>query len=270
MTTFVLVHGGWHGGWCWRRVAPLLESAGHEVHCPTLTGLGDRAHLATLDTGLADHITDVVAVLELDDLRDVVLVGHSSSGAVITGVAQRCPDRLRELVYLDAFVPEPGQSVFDLLPPARREQFLGLVDRSGRIVLDPDTAMDGWSISRPADREWVRPRLRPFPVGALRDPLPPDPVPGLPRRYVHCTVKPGGDSFARFADAARTDPAWRLDTIPTGHDAMITTPDALATLLTDRSTGQQKPPLSYWWLPACFATAVSHQTPTPPTLRTAP
>jgi hypothetical protein len=173
-------------------------------------------------------------------------------------------------------VPEPGQSVFDLLPPARREQFLRLVDRSGRIVLDPDPAMDGWGLARPADRAWVRPRLRPFPAGALRDPLPPDPVPELPRRYVHCTVKPGGDSFAGFADAARTDPAWRFDTIPTGHDAMITAPDALAALLTDRGMGQavaaswhQKPPLSYWWLPACFTTAVSHQTHTPSMLRTA-
>jgi hypothetical protein len=94
--------------------------------------------------------------------------------------------------------------------------------------------------------------------------------PELPRRYVHCTVKPGGDSFARFADAARTDPTWRLDTIPTGHDVMISAPDALATLLTDRSTSQQKPQLTYWWLPACFATVVSHQTHTPPALRTAP
>jgi pimeloyl-ACP methyl ester carboxylesterase len=229
MTVFVLVHGGWHGAWCWRRLVPLL--AGHEVHSPTLTGLGDRAHLARPGTGLADHVADLVAVLELDDLRDVVLVGHSSSGAVITGVAQRCPDRLRELVYVDAFVPAPGQSVFDLLPAARREHFLRSVDGSGRIVLDPDSAMDGWAITAAADREWVRPRLRPFPVGALRDPLPADPVPELPRRYVHCTVKPGGDSFAGFADAARSDPAWRFAELATGHDAMITAPEALAAAL---------------------------------------
>jgi pimeloyl-ACP methyl ester carboxylesterase len=230
MTTFVLVHGGWHGGWCWRRLTPLLESAGHDVHSPTLTGLGDRAHLARPDTGLADHVADVLAVLELDDLRDVVLVGHSSGGAVITGVAQLAPERLRELVYLDAFVPAPARSVLDLLPAARREHFLGLVDASGRIVLDPDTAMDGWGLTVAADRAWVRPRLRPFPVGALRDPLPADPLPELPRRYVHCTVKPGGDSFAGFAAAARTDPGWRFDEIETGHDAMITAPGALAAL----------------------------------------
>ena len=242
MTTFVLVHGGWHGAWCWRRVTPLL--AGHDVHCPTLTGLGDRAHLVRPDTGLADHVADVVAVLELDDLRDVVLVGHSSGGAVITGVVQRCPDRLRELVYLDAFVPGPGQSVFDLLPADRREHFLRLVDDSGRIVLDPDAAMDGWGLTDAGDRDWVRPRLTPFPVGALRDRLPADPMPELPRRYVHCTVKPGGDSFAGFAAAAGSDPAWRLDTLDTGHDAMITVPRALATLLAgDVSEGCRQSPL---------------------------
>lgn len=231
MTTFVLVHGGWHGGWCWRQVAPSLLAGGHDVHCPTLTGLGDRTHLGRPDTGLATHVDDIAAVLELDDLRDVVLVGHSSGGAVITGVAQRCAERLRELVYLDAFVPSPGQSIMDLLRPERREHLLRLVDGKGRIVLDRDAAMDGWGVTGDADRSWVRPRLRPHPVGALADALPPEPLPDLPRRYVHCTVKPSGDSFSGFADAARTDPSWRLDVLDAGHDAMVTEPAAVAALL---------------------------------------
>lgn len=232
MTTFVLVHGGWHGGWCWRRVAPLLTAAGHEVHTPTLTGTGDRSHLGGPDTGLADHVADVVAVLELDDLREVVLVGHSAGGAVVQGVAQRCPGRLRELVHLDSFLPEPGQSVFDLLRPERREHFRRLVDARGRIVLDPDAALDGWAVTDPADRAWVGSRLRGHPVRALADPLPPDPLPALPRRYLHCTDKPAGDSFAGFAAATRADPSWRFDELPTGHDAMVTAPQHLATLLT--------------------------------------
>lgn len=231
MTTFVLVHGGWHGAWCWRRLVPLLTAGGHEVHAPTLTGTGDRAHLGDVGTGLATHIADVVAVLELDDLRDVVVVGHSSGGAVIAGVAQRCPERLRELVHLDSFLTEPGQSVFDLLPPARREHFQRLVDGRGRIVLDPDAALDGWAVRDPADRAWLRPRLRPHPVRALSDPLPPDPLPALPRRFVHCTDKPGGDSFAGFAAAARANPGWRFDALDTGHDAMVTAPEQLAALL---------------------------------------
>ena len=231
MTTFVLVHGGWHGGWCWRRVEPLLRGRGHDVHTPTLTGVGDRAHLARPHTGLAAHVRDVLAVLDLDDLRDVVLVGHSSAGAVITGVAQRAAERIRELVHLDSFVPGPGQSVFDLLTPQRRAHFEALVDAAGRIVVDPETAMDGWAITDPDDRAWVGPRLRPHPVGGLADALPVMPVPDLPRRYVHCTVKPGPDGFAGFADVAATDPTWRFDTLPTGHDAMVTAPAELADLL---------------------------------------
>lgn len=231
-TPFVLVHGGWHGAWCWRRVAPLLSAAGHEVHAPTLTGVGDRAHLGDRDTGLAAHVADILAVLELDDLRDVVLVGHSSGGAVVEGVALRCPGRLRELVHLDAFVPQPGQSVLDLLPRPRREHFRALVDgATGRVVLDRDIAMDGWAITDATDRAWLRPRLRPHPIRALTDPLPPGPRPDLPRRFVHCTVKPAGDSFATIAATVRDDPGWRYDSLDTGHDAMITAPVDLGALL---------------------------------------
>jgi pimeloyl-ACP methyl ester carboxylesterase len=152
MTTFVLVHGGWHGGWCWRRVAPLLRAAGHEVHTPTLSGLGERAHLAGPDTGLATHVEDVVARLEMEDLHDVVLVGHSSGGAIITGVAQRAAECLAALVYLDAFMPRPGESVLDLLRPEWRDHFLAAVDGNNRVALDWDAAMDGWAIRAVADR----------------------------------------------------------------------------------------------------------------------
>ena len=203
------------------------------MHAPTLTGLGDRAHLATPVTSLATHVEDVVARLEMDDLHDVVLVGHSSAGAVVTGVAQRAPDRLAGLVYLDAFVAGPGQSVLDLVAPARREHFLAAVDVAGRIVLDWEVAMDGWAVRLETDRTWLRPRLRPHPVGALADPLPADRMPDLPRHFVHCTDKPGPDSFAGFAAAASTDPAWRFDALDTGHDAMITDPAGLARVLLD-------------------------------------
>jgi pimeloyl-ACP methyl ester carboxylesterase len=230
MTVIVLVHGGWHGGWCWRRLLPLLRAGGSEVHAPTLTGLGDRAHLAAPGVGLATHIEDVVALLAMEDLSEVVLVGHSSGGIVITGVAQRVPDRIAELVYLDAFVPRPGQSLLDLLPAPRREFFLSQVD-AGRVVLDWEAAMDGWAVRDQTDRAWMRTRLRPHPVGGLADPLPADPVPDLPRRFVHCTDKPGADSFAGFAAAAREDPAWRFAELDTGHDGMITAPDRVADAL---------------------------------------
>jgi pimeloyl-ACP methyl ester carboxylesterase len=198
---------------------------------PTLTGLGERAHLARPHTGPATHVRDVLAVLELDDLRDVVLVGHSSAGAVITGVAQRAGERLRELVHLDSFVPEPGEAVLDLLDEQRWAHFESLVDAAGRIVLDPDAAMDGWAVTDPDDRARVAPRLRPYPVGGLADPLPVAEVPDLPRRYLHCTAKPSGDSFAATARAAAADPAWGFDTLDTGHLPMVTAPRELAELL---------------------------------------
>ncbi len=107
--TFVLVHPAWFGGWCWGKVTPLLRDRGHDVYTPTLTGLGERAHLANPEISLATHIEDVVNVLEFEDLQRVILVGNSSGGMVITGVADRVPERLAQVVYLDAFVPEDGQ-----------------------------------------------------------------------------------------------------------------------------------------------------------------
>src|SRR5262245_42054376 len=118
---FVLVHPAWHGGWVWTKVVPLLRQKGHLVFTPTLTGLGERSHLARPDIGLDVHVTDVINVLKYEDLHDVVLVGHSSSGAVITGVADRAPTPIALVVYLDAFVPEDGQAVLDLITPERRQ-----------------------------------------------------------------------------------------------------------------------------------------------------
>ena len=115
MAMFLLIHGAWHGGWCWKKVTPLLRAAGHEVCTPTLTGLGERAHLLSAEVTLDTHVQDVVGVLEYEDLRDVVLVGHSYGGMVITGVVDRAADRLAHLVYLDAFVPQDGQALADLV-----------------------------------------------------------------------------------------------------------------------------------------------------------
>ncbi len=114
---YVLVHGAWHGGWCWGKVAERLRAAGHRVFTPTLTGLGDRAHLIAPNVGLATHVEDVVATLEMEDLSDVVLVGHSFGGAVISGVADARADRIRRLVFLDSFLVQSGQSPFSQLPP---------------------------------------------------------------------------------------------------------------------------------------------------------
>jgi len=131
MATYVLVHGGWHGGWCWQRVTPLLRAKGHDVFTPTLTGLGDRAHLARPDVGLDTHIQDVVAMMEMEGLLDVTLVGHSYAGAVVQGVADRVPSRIARMVYLDAYVLENGKSLADYIPAERREGFLKSGEQGG-------------------------------------------------------------------------------------------------------------------------------------------
>ena len=143
MATYVLVHGGGHGGWCYAKVARLLGAAGHDVATPTFTGLGERSHLLHPGIDLDHHIRDVVAVLHYDDLRDVNLVGHSYGGMVITGVADRAPDRVGRLVYLDAATPVNGQSLVDICP------------RPGppRSTASPNpTTRRGWTSGSPAIR----------------------------------------------------------------------------------------------------------------------
>src|SRR5579862_3596560 len=153
MKTFVLVHGAWHGGWCYSRVARTLRAAGHEVYTPTLTGLGERSHLSHATINLSTHIQDIVNVVLWEDLREVILCGHSYGGMVVTGVAEAACDRIRALVYLDAFVPErDGDSISSLLAA------------SGQSNALPGIQAEGWSISPiPAeafnvnarDRAWV-------------------------------------------------------------------------------------------------------------------
>jgi pimeloyl-ACP methyl ester carboxylesterase len=238
MATFVLVHGAWHGGWCWQRVARLLRAAGHDVFTPTLTGLGERAHLLGPAINLETHIQDVVGVLHYEDLRDVVLVGHSYSGMVISGVAELAAERLGHLVYLDAFVPGDGQALSDFAPPA----IIALFHETARLEGDgygvpplPGT----FGITSEEDLAWVRPRLGMHPLQTKLDPvrLSNPHASRLPRTYIYCTnpdAPPGSlSAFAQFATRLRTDAAWRYREIATGHDAMITEPDQLSRLLLD-------------------------------------
>src|SRR5713101_1421889 len=162
MTTFVLVHGGWVGGWYWRRVTPLLEAAGHRVFTPTLTGLGERSHVRSPAIDLDTHIEDVVSVLHYEDLHQVVLVGHSYGGIVITGAAERSADRLAHLCYLDAFVPKDGQALADFVGPAviadAREK-AQLSSDGSRVPMPFPLAAVG--VTEDSDVAWMTPRLTP-------------------------------------------------------------------------------------------------------------
>ena len=143
----MLVHPAWFGGWCWSKVTPGLRAQGYMVHAPTLTGLGERAHLARPEVALATHVEDVVNVLQYEDLNRVVLVGNSSGGMVITGVADQVPERIAQLVYLDAFVPQDGQSLLDMVAPDRRPAFDALVQKEGQGWLLPRFAPPPWKES---------------------------------------------------------------------------------------------------------------------------
>jgi pimeloyl-ACP methyl ester carboxylesterase len=236
----VLIHPAWFGGWCWRKLVPLLEAEGHEVHTPTLTGLGERAHLAHRGVDLHTHITDIVEMLEFEDLHEVVLGGNSSAGMVITGVAERVPDRIAELVYIDAFVPEHGQCLIDLVAPDRRAAMERLVETEGDGWLLPRFApppweqfvQQSWEVTDPEDLAWLLPRLRPTPFGHFTTQLPRgNPAAArLPRTYVRSSrwPHPGFDHFARTAER---ELGWRLRRLDASHLAYITSATDLAAVL---------------------------------------
>lgn len=222
MATIVLVHGSFTGGWCWSQVAHALRAAGHHVHTPTLTGLGERAHLATPSTGLLTHIDDVSAVLRWRELSDVMLVGHSYAGMVITGVADRERHRIASLVYIDAFVPSAGQSCADLLPWIG-EQFSAA---AGDGFLVPPLPPEAFAVTSP---EWLArcaALMTPMPVATHREPSPAGP-PTLPATYVHCARQPFFDAVADQMRAAGM-PIRHLDT---GHMPMMSAPAETAELL---------------------------------------
>lgn len=234
MARFVLVHGAFHGGWCWREVTARLRAAGHEVFAPTLTGLGARAHLASPAIALSTHVEDVARLILWEDLQDVVLVGHSYGGMVITGVADRLADRLAALVYLDALVPRDGESALDLQPPERRAAILEEVAANGGWLWPPRTAAF-YGVRDPQTQAWVDGRCTPQPFGTLfeRLRLAGEPGAGVARRlYVLCTDPPLA-YMRRFYERAAATPGWRAIELATGHDAMVTAPEALGRILLD-------------------------------------
>lgn len=229
MTTFVLLHGAWHGGWVWQRVAPLLRAAGHEVHTPTLTGVSDNAHLLNPSVGLGTHLQDVVALLEAYDLTDVVLVGHSYAGQVVTGVADRVPRRLRTRVYLDAFVGDDGDAAIDLLPETVAGHYRESVEGPGFGWLIPVRPLGKLGVTEEADLAWLGPRLTPHPWRTYTEPLrltgSGDAVPAV---FVECT-----DWMRVFRPHAERAAArgWPVHEIATGHEAMVTAHKELADIL---------------------------------------
>ena len=214
---------------------PLLQAEDHDVLVPALTGLGERAHLATPEVDVSTHVRELVDLLETSDASDVVLVGHSYSGVVVTAVAAALPERVSDVVYLDAFVPEEGRSIFDLLPPERVAVFEDAAREHGdgwNVPLAWERAIAGWGVTDLGDVAWMMPLLTPQPLATFTERAGAWATkPGLRRTFVHCLDKPAGDSFAGFAARAAADHDWRFLTLDAGHDAMVTAPAATAAAL---------------------------------------
>ena len=231
--TFVLVHGSNHGGWCWERVVPLLEAAGRSGYAPTLTGLAERADELTEQVGLSTHVSDVIALIEGEDLHGVTLVGHSYAGAVITGAAESVGDRIARLVYLDAFLPRDQESVLDTEPPQSREAFLQIAREQGDgWRLPPQKSfLDRWGLTDPADRKWVWENLTDMPLLASTEPLsaPTNAARSLPRTFIDLT-SPKNPGTVTATERAREE-GFEMFEIATGHDAMVSAPAELARLL---------------------------------------
>jgi pimeloyl-ACP methyl ester carboxylesterase len=232
MSTFVLVHGAWGGAWIWRRILGPLRAAGHEVHAVTLTGDGERAHLRRPDISLQVHIDDVLGLIAAEELDDVVLVGHSYGGMVITGAADALPARgvtVRQLVYVDAMVPLPGEGWGDGHPPEIVAARRAAAAAHDNALPPPDPADFGL---QGADADWLRRRQVPHPFGMYRVPLQFDGArwAALPRTFVDCN-RPAYPTIDAMRKRVRTQPGWRIVEIPTGHCPMVSAPEALLAAL---------------------------------------
>ena len=236
LTEIVLIHGAWHGGWCWDLVRPLLESAGLTVHAPTLPGLAERAGELRAGLGLADHVADARAYAEQHVSGPFVLVGHSYGGMVVTALADALKSRIAHVVYLDAAVPRDGESMVSYGAPRSAETIAASVAALRQLAPDGvamaplPPALLGIPEDHPR-HDWVAQRLTAHPLKTWLDPvaLAHGGAQDLPRTYIHCTdpVLPQ-TQFPWLAERARTDPSWRYAKLATGHEAMITDPEGVA------------------------------------------
>ena len=230
--TYVLVHGAWHGGWVWRDVSDQLTKYGHRVTTPTLTGLGERSHLALDEVDLDTHVNDIVQHIQMENLTNVVLLGWSYGGMVVTGVISIIPDRISSVVYLDAFVPENGRALIDYATN-QIDSLQDLLGAGERLVPLPQNAyQDRWNITEQAVIDSAVPRLTPQPIETLIQPVK-SPL-GLPKTINYTYIKLSGNQlipFMQFYEQALSDPHFKTEKVEDGHMIMLTNPDKLVALL---------------------------------------
>lgn len=230
---FVLVHGAWHGGWCWKKVKALLNKRGYDVYTPTLTGLGERSHLLKADINLDTHIQDVVNVIEYEDLNNVVLVGHSYAGMVVTGVADRIPSRISHLLYLDAFMPDNGKALKDYTPPPPPGLPQNTSPEAWKVA--PRETAKAWGIREENNIVWAQKRLGPQSGATFGQPL----VMSAPlsEKITKGFVLLTNDSpwFLEAAQRARSRSYHYFEMLKGGHDAMISEPEEVGNILIEFS-----------------------------------
>ncbi|WP_208353224.1 alpha/beta fold hydrolase [Pseudaestuariivita rosea] len=225
--TFVLIHGSWFGGWVWNDVAVILRAAGHEVHAPTLTGLSNRAHVMQDSADLSTHITDITAYIDSNDLRNVHLVGWSYGGMVATGVIAEMGDRIADLTYLDAFVPQPGQSIVDIFGPVG-EQLYGANRDNDQVI--PPIPLEMLGVTDAAFAETILPRLTPQPWRTYFEAatVPAQP-PQVRTRYV--LFRWENTPFEPFYQFAQSVPFIEAVEFEGSHLAMLEQPEDVANIL---------------------------------------
>lgn len=237
MATFVLVHGGGHGGWCYKFVTERLRAAGHLVHAPSLTGLGERAHLLSDDINLDTHITDIASLIEVEDLRDVIIVGHSYGGMVITGVADRVSDRIANIVYLDAANPLDGQSMLDVAGPIiEMARAMGEIRDGIELLLLPEkTLPQFYGVTDPDHIAWMQQKLSPHPWACFAQPLTlknEAVMREIPQTHLICASTREGREL--IGKGVYHGPIHEIDT---GHDLMVTEPDWVTARLIEVAAG---------------------------------
>ena len=227
MSTFVLVHGGGHGGWCYQPVARLLQRQGHVVYAPSLTGLGDRSHLLRPDINLDFHINDIVQLLEFEDLTDVIVVGHSYGGMLVTGIADRAPSRVGHRVYLDAAYPKDGDALAAIAPIVVESRKASRIVDGIELFLFPDSNHGFYGVEDPAIIEWMKPRLTPHPWACFEQKLilnDEAAMRRIPESHIICTKTVKGRDMATLRERSNG----RIWDIDTGHDLMLTEPEWVA------------------------------------------
>lgn len=226
MSTFLVAHGSWSAGWAWKKMHPLMAARGHRLVTPTYTGIGALSYLAHKDINLDTHIEDMVRVLFFDDLRDVILIGHSYGGMVATGVADRARDRIKHLVYLDAYAPEEGKSSHDYSSAERREA-------------QRRDAADGWKVmpgnspgdTSPEDKAWLSERRTPQPLATYEQKFHYENGPlTLPRSFIYAKKPNPGDPFRQFMEKGKRE-GWKIYEIDASHSPHVTAPEELMRIL---------------------------------------